>query len=85
MIRFVLVVKDMEFPRDEEELRLLADYEACHREQVFAEGELANPRRNMLYPTYKRLADSLAAIRLECKKISLAIGAHIKKKRPKIP
>jgi hypothetical protein len=74
----------MQFPRDEEELRLLADYEACHREEVFAEAKIANPRRSTLYPTYKRLADSLAAIRLECKEISLAIGALIKKKRPKI-
>ena len=50
-------------------------------EQVAAAAELSNPSRSMLYPTYMRLAGSLAAIRLKCKTISLAIRAHIRKKR----
>ena len=66
-------------------LSSLRNYEACHREQVAAAAELSNPCRTMLYPTYTRLADSLAAIRLKCKTISLAIREHIRKKRPIVP
>jgi hypothetical protein len=75
----------MQFPRDDEELRLVADYEACHAEQVAAAAELSKPSRSLLYPTYMRLASSLAAIQLKCETISLAIRAHIRKKRPMIP
>jgi hypothetical protein len=77
----VSVVQDTKPPRDDEERRLIADYEACHTEKLAAADQLSNPRRSMLYPAYKRLVDTLAAIRLKCDEKWFAVRAHRKKMR----
>ena len=66
---------------DNEERRLLADYEGCHTEKLAAADQLSNPRHSMLYPAYKRLVDTLTAIRLKCDEKWFAVGAHRKKMR----
>lgn len=73
------VVQDTKLPRDDEERRLLADYEACHTEKLAAAEQLLNPRHSMLYPAYKRLVDLLAAIRLKCDEKWFAVRTHRKK------
>lgn len=48
-VRFVImcpVVQDTKFPRDDEERRLLADYESCHTEKLAATDQLSNPRHS---------------------------------------
>jgi hypothetical protein len=60
---------------------LLADYEACHRENLAAADQLPNPRHSILYPAYKRLVDMLAAIPLKCDEKWFAVRAHRKKMR----
>jgi hypothetical protein len=77
----VSVVQDTKLPPDDEERRLIADYEACHREKLAAADHLSNPRHRMLYPAYKRLVDTLAAIRLKCDEKWFAVRAHRKKMR----
>jgi hypothetical protein len=75
------VAQDIQLPRDVEEGRLLADYEACHTEKLAASDKLSNPSHSMLYPAYKRLVDTLAAIRLKCNEKWFAVRAHRKKMR----
>jgi hypothetical protein len=75
------VVQDTKFPRDDEERRLLADYEACHTEQLAASDQLSNPRHSILYAECKRLVDMLAAVRLKCNEKWLAVRVHRKKMR----
>jgi hypothetical protein len=77
----VPVVQDTTPPRDDEERRLIADYEACHTEKLAAADQLSNPRHSMLYPAYKRLVHTLAAIRLKCDEKWFAIRSHRKKMR----
>jgi DNA primase catalytic subunit len=77
----VSVVQDSKLPRDDEERRLIADYEACNREQLAAADQLSNPRHSMLYPAYKRLVDTLTAIRLKCNEKWFAVRAYRKKMR----
>jgi hypothetical protein len=77
----VSVVQDTKLPRDDEERRLLADYEACNTEKLAAADQLSNPRHSMLYSAYKQLAETLAAIRLKCNEKWLAVRAHRKKMR----
>jgi hypothetical protein len=59
--------------------RLIADYEACNRGKLAASDQLSNPRHGMLYPAYKRLVDTLAAIRLKCDEKWFAVRTHRKK------
>jgi hypothetical protein len=66
---------------DNEERRLLALAEECHAEKLAAADQLSNPRRSLLYTAYMTLADNLAAIKLKCHGISLAIRQLRKKKR----
>jgi hypothetical protein len=75
------LVQDNQHPQDHEERRLLELFEKCHAESLAAADELANPRCSMLYPTYKRLADALAAIQLRSHDLKLAIRAHRKRMR----
>jgi hypothetical protein len=77
----VSVAQDTKLPRDAEERRLIADYEACDREKLAAADQLSNPRHSMLYPAYKRLVNTLAAIRLKCDEKWFAVRAHRKKMR----
>ena len=71
--------QDTQFLRDDEESRLLAEYEACHAEQLAAAEQLSNPRHSMLYPTYARLVKALAAIRLKCSEKWFAVRAYRRK------
>jgi hypothetical protein len=64
-----------------EDRRLLAEYESCHTEKLSAVNQLRNPRHNMLYPAFKRLADALEALRVKCKEKWQAVRAHRKKMR----
>jgi hypothetical protein len=83
-VRFVImspVVQDTQPPRDDEERRLITDYQACHTEQLAAADQLSNPRHSMLYSAYKQLAETLAAIRLKCDKKWFAVRAYRKKMR----
>jgi hypothetical protein len=75
------VVEDTQFPRDDEDRRLLDDYEACHTEKLAAADQLSNPRHSMLYPAYKQLVEMLTATRLKCNQKWFAVRAHRKKMR----
>jgi hypothetical protein len=75
------VGQDTQLSRDDEERRLLADYEECHTEKLAAADQLSNPRHSMLYPAYKRLVDTLTAIRIKCDQKWFAVRAHRKKMR----
>ena len=75
-----LVTLDPQLAQDEDR-RLLAEYESCHTETLAAADQLSNPRHSMLYPAYKRLVDTLAAIRLKCNGKWFELRAHRKKMR----
>jgi hypothetical protein len=76
----VCVRRACQVTQDNEERRLLALGEECHTEKLAASDKLSNPRRSLLYPTYMRLADELAAIKLKCHRIFLAIREHRRKR-----
>jgi hypothetical protein len=75
------VVQDTRLPPDDEERRLLAVSEECHAKELAAADELANPRRSMLYPTYRRLADALGVVRRECIEKWRTLRAYRKKRQ----
>jgi hypothetical protein len=76
-----VVSQDAQLPRDDEEHRLLAVFEACSAKQVAPSNQLSHPRHSMLYPAYVRLMDVITAIGLMCNEIRLAFRAHRKKMR----
>ena len=74
-------LQGMQFPRDDKELGLLADYETCHAKQVAAAAEISNLSRSMPVSHVHATCGFSRGLRLKCKSISLAIRAHIRKKR----
>ena len=59
----------------EEDHRLLAEYESCHAEK------LAAARHSMLHVAYERLVDTLGVIRAKCKEKWIAVRTHRKRMR----
>jgi len=57
--------QDAQLPQDDETRRLLADFEACHAEELDAADQLSKPRHSMLYPAYRRLVDALGTVLLK--------------------
>jgi hypothetical protein len=58
------VTLDPQLAQDEDR-RLLAEYESCQTEKLAAADQLSNPRHSLMYPAYKRLADTLEAIQAQ--------------------
>jgi hypothetical protein len=76
------ITLDPQLAQDEDR-RLLAEYESCHTEKLAVADQLINPRHSILYPAYKRLADTLEAIRLKCNEKWRELRTHRKKMRDK--
>ena len=71
---------DPQLARDEHR-RLLAEYKSCQTEKLAAADRLSHPRHSMLYPAYKRLADSFEALRLKCNQQWLELRKHRRQMR----
>jgi hypothetical protein len=80
--KWIVLTLDSQVAQDEDR-RLLAEYESCHAERLAAADRLSNPRHSMLYPAYKQLADALDAIRLKCNAKWFELRIHRKKMRDK--
>lgn len=65
--------------RNDEERRLLAILEAYRAEKLSAFEQLTHPRRSMLYPEYKRLANALEIAKRECEERKRDLRAYRKK------
>jgi hypothetical protein len=63
-------------PRDEEECRLFAAYEASTAKEHAAASKLLNPHYGLCNPAYIKLLGDLRTIRMECNENMLAIAAH---------
>ena len=67
---------DIRLPRDDEEYRLLAVYEAsCAREHAAA-AQLLYPHPNLPHGAYMKLVGDLQTIRKDCNEQMLAVRAH---------
>jgi hypothetical protein len=66
----------IKLPRDEEECRLFAAYEASNAKEHAAASKLLNPHHGLSDPAYMILLGDLRAIRMECNEDMLAIAAH---------
>jgi hypothetical protein len=73
------VIVDTKLPRDDEECRLFALYEAASAKEITATFQLLYPGRSLPHETYMELVGALRARRMECNDKRLAIRAHRKK------
>jgi hypothetical protein len=70
------VIPNTQLPRDNEECRLFALYEASSAKEITATYQLLYPGRSLPHETYMEMVDALRAIRTECNDNMLAIRAH---------
>jgi DNA repair ATPase RecN len=75
-----VVTLDPQIAQDEDR-RLLAEYQSCHTEMLAAADQLSNPRHSMLYPAWKRLTGTLKAIQLKCNEKWFELRKHRKRMR----
>jgi hypothetical protein len=75
------MIEVTEVARDNDEIRLVAASAACRANEISVAAELSHPRHSMLYPAYLHLTNTLEAIRIRCREITLALRAHRKKMR----
>ena len=75
-----LMARDTRLPRDDEECRLNAVYEAsCAREHAAAV-HLLYPPANLAHAAYMKLVGDLQTIRKDCNEQMLAVRAHHNKR-----
>jgi hypothetical protein len=67
---------DTPLPRDYEECRLVASYEASRAKEHAAASQLLYPRHRLPHPAYMKLVDDLRTVRKDCNEKMLAVRAH---------
>jgi hypothetical protein len=77
------VTRDTRLPRDDEEYRLIAVYEASLAKEHAAAVQLLYPSPNLTHRAYMKLVGDLQTIRKDCNEQMLAVRArHNKNARP---
>jgi hypothetical protein len=70
------VTRDTTLPRDDEEYRLIAVYEASRAKEYAAAVQLLYPPPNLPHGAYMKLVGELQTIRKDCNDQMLAVRAH---------
>jgi hypothetical protein len=70
------VTGDTKVPRDDEEYRLIAIYEASRTKEHAAAVQLLYVSPNLPHEEYLKLVDDLQTVRKDCNEQMLAVRAH---------